>query len=104
MKNHPIEHTRIESHFGSGHAAVMGSGRRKPSRAITLISLGIAGASMATGGKLHAATTQTVNLSANESITISAANSIDVTDGRGIVADGASGWGRSASRPMAPYA
>nr|VFK17936.1 MAG: Uncharacterized conserved protein, contains a C-terminal beta-barrel porin domain [Candidatus Kentron sp. LPFa] len=88
MKNHPIEHTRIASRFGSGHAAVMGSGRRKPNRAITLISLGIAGASMATGGKLHAAATQTVNISANESITISAANSIDVTNGYGILADG----------------
>nr|VFK36987.1 MAG: outer membrane autotransporter barrel domain-containing protein [Candidatus Kentron sp. SD]VFK42006.1 MAG: outer membrane autotransporter barrel domain-containing protein [Candidatus Kentron sp. SD] len=88
MKNHPIEHTRIDLRFGSGRAAVMGSGRRKPSRAITLISLGIAGASMATGGKLHAATTQTVNLSANESITISAGNSLDITNGHGILANG----------------
>nr|VFK40360.1 MAG: outer membrane autotransporter barrel domain-containing protein [Candidatus Kentron sp. TC] len=99
MKNHPIERTRIglrfsgmlknaiSRHFvGTGRAGIMRSDR-KPRRAVTLACLGMMGISMATADRLHAAT-QTRNLSANESITISAGNSVDVADSHGVVADG----------------
>nr|VFJ91862.1 MAG: outer membrane autotransporter barrel domain-containing protein [Candidatus Kentron sp. LFY] len=102
MKNHPIQDTKIEPrfglHLGTGRAwnhAVgfkksrpKASGMRKPSRAVVLACLWIVGASMVTGDKVHAATTKTMNLSANESVTISAGNGIDITDGHGVVADG----------------